>query len=125
MRLLSDRWREEAAYLRKNMKGSGESSLTRLDACARWLESCADDYDRTEVPSWLDELLSALGWSSGTIHQAIEAVKRLTSSNIERNTEAINKIKDQLKRRIDVTNTLPDQQLAYVSILEWINENVA
>lgn len=34
------------------------------------------------------------------------------------------RIKDQIKRRIEVTNTLPDQQLALKSLLEWIEKNV-
>ena len=37
----------------------------------------------------------------------------------------VNQIKDQIKRRIDVTNSLPDQQLALKSMLDWIEKNVA
>lgn len=33
----------------------------------------------TEKPPWLDELLEALGWQGGTIHQALSSIRKLRS----------------------------------------------
>lgn len=119
MGLLSERWRNEARYLRKEIPGHGRESVARLDACARWLDSCADEYDMEEAPDWLGELISALGWQGGTIHQAIDAVKRLCNSN-----NGVDQIKEEIKRRVDVTNSLPEQQLALKSMLEWMKKTM-
>lgn len=39
---------------------------------------------RSENPSWFEELLSVLGWQSGTIHQALNAVRRLVEADKEK-----------------------------------------
>jgi hypothetical protein len=48
MKTVADRWRDEAKQVGDNIPGHNETSSIRLDACARWLEECANDYDRHE-----------------------------------------------------------------------------
>lgn len=92
MTTLSEKWRSQAALLRQKIPEQCAETAARLDACARCLESCADDYDASEKPDLFGELLSALGWagrgeesrrveSRETIHAAIAAVRRLAAAD--------------------------------------------
>lgn len=78
--LLSKRWRQLAAALLRGRPGHVDRGIMPVRECARLLIKCADEYDENEKPDWHAELLSALGWQRGTIHGALEAVRRLVAA---------------------------------------------
>lgn len=71
-----------SAYLERGVRGTGGV----LDMYPDWVYEArrAIEHRDQNVP-WLPELLRALGWEGGTVHQTINAVWRLVEADKQRN----------------------------------------
>ncbi len=68
-----------------DLSASLEAGVKGKDGCwPDWVYSARDAIQHRDknIP-WLNELLEALGWNGGNIHQALQCVKRLVAANTD------------------------------------------
>lgn len=87
---LSDRRMNAVVAVERAMIARQARDMAHLEAGVRGQEGCYPDWvyesreairHRDQNVPWLDDLLAALEWQGGTIHDALNCVRRLIEAN--------------------------------------------
>lgn len=72
---------DAGAFLEAGVRGTGKPT----DVYPDWVYEAREAIRRqnADPPPWLPDLLAALGWQGGTVHAALQAVRRLAANSKE------------------------------------------